>query len=94
MKFLPDQDKYPKKIYIRNDVYKVVFKEGLKDFGDTDPVKLVIRIKSGMSKRETFSTFIHEVLHALEFSHDIKIKHKQVHKMERALFELLVDNFL
>lgn len=94
MKFLPEQKNYPKKVFVTNEYYRIQFCKRMKDFGLTDPVKLVIKIKAGMSKRETFCTFIHELIHAIEFSHNIKIKHKTVYKLERALFELLVDNFL
>lgn len=92
--FLPPQNKYPKKIYVRDEVYKVVFCKRLKDFGETDPVKRIIRIKHGMSRREIFSTFLHEVLHAIEFEHDLIIRHSLVYQLEKGIFEVLVDNFL
>lgn len=94
MRKLPVQSEYPKKVYITNEAYKVVFSKTMKDFGETDPNKRIIRIRAGMSKRETFTTFIHEMLHALHFEHDFKLKHKQVYWLEKAIFELLVDNFL
>lgn len=91
---IPEVNKYPKKLYITNEVYKVVFVKRMKDFGDTNPVTRVIRIKAGMSKRETLTTFLHECLHALHFEHGFTLRHKKVYQLEKAIFELLVDNFL
>lgn len=94
MKMLPPNSQYPKKIYISSEVYRVKFVKGLDKFGDSDPAKKLIRIKDGMSRRETFMTFIHEILHALTFEHDFDLKHKQVYALEKSLFELWADNFL
>lgn len=94
MKQLPAQKDYPKKIHIRNETYKIVFSKRIKHYGDTDPVKCVIRIRAGMSRRETFMTFIHEMLHAIAFEGEFKLKHKLVYELERYLFEVLVDNFI
>lgn len=94
MKQLPKPHKYPRRIHIKNETYRIVFTSKIKHYGDTDPVKCVIRIRSGMSARETFSTFIHELLHAVAFEGDFKLKHKTVYSLEQALFELLIDNFI
>jgi hypothetical protein len=94
MSYLAEPNKYPKKIYIKNETYRIVFTDKIEHYGDTDPVKNLIRIRAGMSRRETFNTFVHELIHAMEFTHNIKLKHKAVYKLERAIVELLVDNFL
>lgn len=93
---LPPASKYPKKIYIRNECYKIKFTKRIQHFGDTDPVSRVIRIRAGMSKRETFKTMIHELLHALSFEGGkrLKMRHKLVYALEDAITELLLDNFL
>jgi hypothetical protein len=90
---LPNQKSYPEAIYVGAEAYKITF-EDMRDFGMTNFSKQRIYIKKGMSPRETFSTFIHEVLHAMEHEHNIRIKHKVIYKLEKALYELLVDNFL
>jgi hypothetical protein len=90
---LPNQSNYPKFIYFGPERYKVKFVK-MDDYGETDPVMKEIRIKKDISPRETMSTFIHELLHVVEFEADIPIKHKTIHRLEKALFELLVDNFL
>ncbi len=90
---VPEIKDYPKKIYIRGDVYRIVFIKNLKELGVTSTDPDVIKIKAGMSKNETFKTFIHEVLHAMEFSWPIELSHKTVYRLEEAIFSLLIDNF-
>ena len=90
----PEQSQYPKKIYFRNECYKIKWVKGLSCYGTTNSDTKTIKIKAGMSRRETFTTLIHELLHVAEFEGPIKLKHKTVHKLEKALFELLVDNFI
>ncbi len=92
--FLPDPSKYPKRIFIKNETYRIVFTDKITHYGDTDPVKCRIRIRAGMSRRETYMTFIHEILHAMAFAGDFKLKHKTVYALEKSIFELLCDNFL
>lgn len=91
---LPTQAKYPKKLHVGTEVYKVRFEKDFPDYGETDPEKMIIVMKDGLSPREILSTFVHECLHALEFEHGIKIKHKTVHKLEDAITKFLLDNFL
>jgi len=91
---LPKQHHYPFKIYFGSECYKVKFKKNLDCYGKTNSSTKTITIKSGMSKRETFATFIHELLHVIEFEAPIKIKHKTIYKLERAITELILDNFL
>lgn len=90
----PNPKNYPTHIYLKGDCYKVSFVKGLKCLGITDPEKYTIKIRAGMSRAETFRTMIHEVLHVLEFSWPIKLKHKTVYKLEEAIFSLLMDNFI
>lgn len=91
---IPKHSEYPKQLWVKGDSYKILFVKNLKFLGETDSEKHTIKIKAGMSKNETFRTFIHEALHALEFSYPIKIKHKTVYKLEKAIFQLFIDNFL
>lgn len=88
--------KYPKKLYIGHEVYKIKFVTKFKDkhqIGECDSEKKLIQVLKGMSSRSTITTLIHETLHALEFELDIDIKHKTIYKLESALFELYEDNF-
>lgn len=91
---LPRQCKYPKSIYFKNEQYEVQFKTKLGCYGKTDGTRKKITIKKAMSERETLSTFIHELLHVIEFETPIKLKHKTIYKLEQSIMELLLDNFL
>lgn len=91
---IPRIKDYPKVIYLRGERYKLQFVKKCNYLGQTNAVKKTIKIKAGMSKNETFRTIIHEFLHLLEFEFPIKIKHKTVYKLEEAIFQLLIDNFL
>lgn len=91
---LPRQSQYPRKIYYTNECYKVIFKKKLDCYGITDPQTKTITIKDGLSARQLLSTFIHELAHVVEFERPLKIKHKDVYKLETAIVELLLDNFL
>lgn len=87
---------YPKEIYIGGSVYKIKFvRTVLRDHGNAgccDPEKKEIRIKYGQSPKETFSTFVHECIHALEFEHDLRISHKLVYQLELAVMDFLMQN--
>ena len=91
---LPTQKMYPRKIFLRDDCWKIVFKKNLDCYGITDSGNNTITIKSGLAPRALLATFIHELMHAIEFNTPLKIKHKDVYALEEAIVELLLDNFL
>jgi hypothetical protein len=91
---LPKPSSYPKRIYFADECYSIKFKKKLDCYGKTCATKKAIIIKQGMSHRETLATFIHELLHLIEFEAPMKIKHKTVYKLEKAITEILLDNFL
>lgn len=90
---LPEQKYYPKSIFFRNETYTIKFAR-IEHWGDTDGDKKEIRLRKGMSPRETFLTLIHELIHVAEFEMGFYLKHKYINKLEVAFFELLVDNFI
>jgi len=91
---LPEPRQYPKKVYFQNECYKIEFKKKLDCYGKTNAKNKTIHIKSGISARETLATFIHELLHVIEFEMPVRLKHKTVYKLEKAVLEILLDNFL
>lgn len=91
---LPTQKQFPKKIYFNDACYAVVFKKDLDCFGETDPNNKRIVVKDGLSPRALLATVIHELLHVIEFEKPMKLKHKDVYKLEQSILELLIDNFL
>lgn len=90
---VPKIKDYPKELFLKGDCYKVVFVKNLKNLGEVDPSSHTLRIRAGMSRNETFKTFIHEVLHIIEFSWPLPIPHKLVYNLEEAIFSFLLDNF-
>ena len=44
------------------------------------------------SKIETFRTFIHEMIHAMEDVYDFELKHEYVEKLEIAFADFLLEN--
>lgn len=94
MKF-PSFKDYPKEIRINNEIYKIKWVKYFKyDFnckGTCEPG--LIKIKKGQTDLETFLTFIHEVLHALEFEYSLPLKHKLVHKLEIPISNFFTHNF-
>lgn len=90
---IPKIKDYPKFIYFKQDKYKVMFVKGLKDLGETDPNEFTIKIRAGMSRVETFKTFIHECLHVGEFSYPLDISHRMVYRLEEVIFTFLMDNY-
>ena len=88
--------KIPPYIKIKNKVvYEVVWLDGFKDsevLGECRFDSKQIALKTGISERETYKTFIHEVLHAVEFERGVKLPHKAVYQLEDALFYILFHN--
>lgn len=92
---LPTIRQYPKTIHINDEIYEIKFVKKLatKEVGECDPQTRVIKIKLGMGAPETFTTFIHEVLHAFEFEYDLNVDHPTIYKLEKAITDFLLTNF-
>lgn len=91
---LPPQNSYPEQIYFGMETYKIVYKKNLDCYAMTDSDTKTIVIKHGLNPRELLSTLIHEMLHVVEFELPLKIKHKTIRKLEKAILHILMDNFL
>ena len=98
---LPVPSEYPTHIKIRDTEYEIKFVKTVpgggrnyrKVAGLCDPGEQIIYIRENLGVYETFSTIIHEVLHAIESEWDIKMEHKLVYQLEHCLTEILVTNF-
>jgi hypothetical protein len=93
---LPQIRKYPREVRVKDETYQVKFVRKIKGerstLGECDPESRTIRIKLGQSLAETFATFIHEVLHAIEFEYEIKISHRAIYLYEKGIADLLLAN--
>jgi len=86
----------PARLKIKNRVvYEIVWVDSFKDPDVLGECRFDVRqiaLKKGQSQRETFKTFVHEVIHAMEFEREIKIAHKAIYQLEDAIFYLLFHN--
>jgi hypothetical protein len=84
----PKQREYPKEIVVSGTVYKVKFVRNIPGIenknlaGVACPSTKIIYIVLGQTPSERFSTFWHEVLHAIEFETDKRIPHKTIYALE------------
>jgi len=97
---------YPKHWQIKDDIWtlkfvrKIPFCGGEDVRGLNDPGSMTIYIQLKLSRKETLMTFFHEVIHAIEFSHDLPDKkeytyrdmHQMIHDVEKHLAEFFADN--
>lgn len=74
--------------------FKKEFKSHPKTLGVCDPSENIIWIKSGMSDRETFVTFVHELLHAFEMEMQITISHQLICKLQYPFADFILENFM
>lgn len=79
--------------------YRVKFRRKLTLKGHSldgfyDEGRQLILIAYGQGQFSRISTLIHELLHAVDTEHKVGLTHKQIYKLEKALFSLLVDNDL
>lgn len=90
---------YPRSVKVRKTRYKVKLVSKLNDGknalrGYCDPNKPhTLYLDKDLKSALLFSTFWHEVLHAIEVEYKIKVPHKLVYALEGPLAQLLKDNF-
>lgn len=94
---LPNAKDYPKFINVNDEKYQIrlvkrIPKSPKSDCGMCDDGDKIIWIRKNQSPMGLFRTFIHELLHAVEAEHSIKIKHEQIYALEVALASLIADN--
>jgi hypothetical protein len=93
---------YPREIEINDKTWTVRFLRQWpwsnfddRTVGFCDPEDCTLYIRMGQTPTERFKTFIHELLHALEYSYPgLKIPHGLIDKLEDPLRKLLLDNGL
>ena len=99
---LPGPYSYPKTLKINDEIWDVKFKRRLTqkdDVGLCCPSDMSLYIKLGNDRNELLKIFIHEILHAIENSYDFEIVNRHdegdlVYKLEAAIYQVLIDNFL
>lgn len=87
--------KIPSRVWIKNEIYEVVYSELIdnpEDIGYCDDKKKILYIKLGLDDDTALDVFTHEFLHALCHLHKIKIAHKTLDKLATALAETITLN--
>jgi hypothetical protein len=84
----------PKEMIVKDLDYKITVTGKLPKHlaGECDFADQVIRISKFQSNREKRRTFWHEISHAIDEAYNIGLTHKQVYKLEEALYCLFRDN--
>lgn len=94
----PRRSQYPKELIIGRRTWAVVFCDAVPD-GDPSwhgycwEYEDTIYLVKGYSPRNTFETFIHEIMHALEYTWNIKIPHELIYILQRPIARFVRDNF-
>lgn len=97
---------YPKFINIRGESWEIRFFknkiDNWEDGEDEDEIDgtlglchfedKIIYIKLGQDRENTFKTFVHEVLHAVEDEYCLQIPHRIIYKFEEVVSDLLKEN--
>ena len=85
--------KLPRKVRITPEVsYYVYLVDEFEDddiLGLCEPETKQILIRFNLGKREMMATFIHEVLHAIEFEHGIAIPHALISQIDTSIEQVL-----
>lgn len=94
--------KIPRKILVNGDLYQVSFRKDLGPsgskgrmiFGICDEFDHMILIKTGLTPKQRWATFLHELLHAIEYSFKTEYPHKMINCLDTKLAAVLMDNWI
>lgn len=96
---LPKKRDYPKEVLVRGNTWSVKFvrkfsycEDDEHILGECDPSEKIIRIRQGISPLQTWTTFIHELLHAFEEEYEFEVDHDHIEKFEVAIVEFMLSN--
>lgn len=89
---------FPRELVIGGSIWRVRFRRLIEGNANTlglcCPATNEISIKTGQTPSERFKTFVHELIHAINYEYSLKENHKTVYKLETILHDLFVDNGL
>lgn len=90
----PKRSEYPKNIKVgfAQVPYKIRFVSDKKWLGKCSYNRRTIWLNSKQPDRNLFTTFLHELLHAIEFETGTRIKHKIIYRFEEGLYSFLTNN--
>lgn len=93
---IPGPNSYAREWIIKDEHWRLKFCKRIeKDVvGLCDPSDKTISIKRGQDKIEILKTAIHEKIHAFEEEYNFKLSHKHVYKLEEAIVDFILNNFV
>ncbi len=94
----PSHEHYPTEIYVKGKRWeiwlcqdKILYgKQTVRGLCNFDERRIYLKAKQG--RKLLFSTFWHELLHALEYEHKITIQHQLIYDLEGPLAALFLGN--
>lgn len=85
--------KLPKSLIIADSVYSVEITDLPRDLAGDCASDHKIRINKDLSEYEKLVTLVHEAMHAVEFSRNVKVGHRVIEKLEAPIASLIVQLF-
>lgn len=77
---------YEYKIERRDDAF------GMEAFGKCNVKSQTMPIASDLAPEQARSTILHEIIEALNYHLDLKMKHETIMRLEAGLYQTLTDN--
>lgn len=93
---LPQPAKYPKELVINGISWRVVFVDKIQGndlLGLCDSENRTIQVVRKLKPKTRLVIFIHECLHALEYSYSFSLPHNKIYALSEYLADLLIVNF-
>jgi len=91
--------KIPKTLKIGANIYNIIFKDMQRNerqrfcgYEDPDFCEIIIDSKQNIQSQET--TLIHEIIEAIDYRNELKLKHNQIMVLEHNLYQIFRDNNL
>ena len=88
----------PKSVNVLGRIYKVIIhnevKTGNDHLGTHWGNKTAIYLNKNQSSQSMDSCFIHEILEAINYLQQLRLKHDQISRIETALYQVLKENKL
>lgn len=90
----PAASQYPRQILIgaAQIPYSIVFIKDKSWLGKCSLKKRTIWLNAKQPRTHLFMTFLHELLHAIEFESGMKIKHQRIYEFEDGLYNFFINN--
>lgn len=89
---------YPKRVWIDDEPWTIEFPEVVQYEGRTVRGMTIfcnhlIQVKRHLRPHDRLETFIHELLHAVQHVHELKLSHDDIYDLESIIVDLMIDNW-